>query len=352
VIQSDRATLVSDTAHGITDRAGVGVDHQIRAQTTKLVRRSIPTRGRDHAPGAKGTRQLHTDPTDPRRCARDQDVLAGSELSLCQRVVLGQQPARQPGGQLEIDPSRRQHQTAVNRDQLGARQVAALAHQQIGVVEPSGRHAHQDILGPRAGSSTSTQLQREPVRAGALTTAGTPVSMPHPPRAARAPDKVAGMEPLAQIVCAGDSYTIRRALAEDVATIVQLLAADQIGQDRDGGDLAPYQRAFASIDADSAQLLIVIADAADVVVGTLQLSFIPGLARSGALRAQIEAVRVAAPLRGRGVGAAMLSWAIEEAQRRDCALVQLTSDKRRSEAHRLYGRLGFVASHDGFKLRL
>ena len=89
-----------------------------------------------------------------------------------------------------------------------------------------------------------------------------------------------------------------------------------------------------------------------MVVGTLQLSFIPGLARRGALRAQIEAVRVAARLRGRGVGAAMLGWAIEEAKRRNCALVQLTSDKRRSEAHRLYGHLGFVASHDGFKLGL
>jgi GNAT superfamily N-acetyltransferase len=163
---------------------------------------------------------------------------------------------------------------------------------------------------------------------------------------------VARVQPLARIVCAGDSYVIRRALADDVASVVQLLASDQIAQDRDGGALAPYQRAFASIDADSAQLLVVVADAADIVVGTLQLSFIPGLARRGALRAQIEAVRVAARLRGRGVGAAMLLWAIEEAKRRDCALVQLTSDKRRSEAHRLYGRLGFVASHDGFKLRL
>jgi len=88
------------------------------------------------------------------------------------------------------------------------------------------------------------------------------------------------------------------------------------------------------------------------VVGTLQLSFIPGLARRGALRAQIEAVRVAASLRGRGLGAWLLGWAITEANNRDCGLVQLTSDRRRTDAHRLYGRLGFAASHDGFKLRL
>jgi GNAT superfamily N-acetyltransferase len=88
------------------------------------------------------------------------------------------------------------------------------------------------------------------------------------------------------------------------------------------------------------------------VVGTLQLTLIPGMARRGALRAQIEAVRVRENLRGRGLGSALLAWAVDEARRRGCALVQLTSDKRRAEAHRLYGRLGFEASHEGFKLRL
>jgi GNAT superfamily N-acetyltransferase len=131
-----------------------------------------------------------------------------------------------------------------------------------------------------------------------------------------------------------------------------LIAADQIGATRDGGDLAPYERAFATIDADPAQLLVVVTDERDDVVGTLQLTFIPGLARRGGLRAQIEGVRVRANLRGRGLGGALFEWAIEQARRRDCALVQLTSDTRREEAHRFYGRLGFVASHTGFKLRL
>jgi len=136
-----------------------------------------------------------------------------------------------------------------------------------------------------------------------------------------------------------------------VRAIVELIAADQIGATRDGGDLAPYERAFAAIDADPAQLLVVAADG-DAVAGTLQLTFIPGLARRGALRAQVEAVRVRADLRGRGLGHALVAWAIDEARRRGCALVQLTSDKRREEAHRLYGRLGFAATHDGFRLQL
>jgi GNAT superfamily N-acetyltransferase len=90
----------------------------------------------------------------------------------------------------------------------------------------------------------------------------------------------------------------------------------------------------------------------DEVVGTLQLTVIPGLARAGALRAQEEAVRVRADLRGRGIGEAMMRWVVAEARARGCALVQLTTDKRRADAHRFYARLGFTASHQGFKLRL
>jgi GNAT superfamily N-acetyltransferase len=160
------------------------------------------------------------------------------------------------------------------------------------------------------------------------------------------------VEPLSRISNSGGEFAIRRAVADDIEAIVALIAADQIGQDRDGGDLAPYAEAFAAIDADPAQLLVVVVDAPGAVVGTLQLTFIPGLARRGALRAQIEAVRVSQQLRGQGIGAELLGWAIQEAGRRGCALVQLTSDKRREGAHRLYGRLGFIASHEGFKLQL
>lgn len=84
----------------------------------------------------------------------------------------------------------------------------------------------------------------------------------------------------------------------------------------------------------------------------MQLSFLPGLARRGALRAQIEAVRVRQDYRRRGLGAALFRWAIEEARQRHCALVQLTTEKSRTEAQRFYERLGFVASHKGLKLSL
>ena len=156
----------------------------------------------------------------------------------------------------------------------------------------------------------------------------------------------------AELAIGEDVFAVRRAARGDVGPIVDLIAADQIGATRDGGDLAPYEAAFAAIDADPAQLLLVAVDAAGAVVATLQLTFIPGLARRGALRAQIEAVRVHPDLRGRGLGHALIAFAIDEARRRGCALVQLTSDVRRTDAARFYERLGFVASHTGFKLQL
>ena len=163
------------------------------------------------------------------------------------------------------------------------------------------------------------------------------------------------MDTLAVLAADSPRVMLRTATDADIVAIVSLIAADQLGAARDGlrdeADLAAYTAAFRSIDADPAHLLVV-AERDGQIVGTLQLSFLPGLARRGALRAQIEAVRVARSERGSGLGAAMMGWAIDEARRRGCALVQLTTDKTRADAHRFYARLGFVASHEGMKLAL
>jgi GNAT superfamily N-acetyltransferase len=163
------------------------------------------------------------------------------------------------------------------------------------------------------------------------------------------------MGTLAPVEVGRDGAVLREARREDVPAIVALIAADQLGATRDGvrdeTDREAYEQAFGAIDADPGHLLLV-AESGGEVVGTIQLSFLPGLARRGALRAQIEAVRVAESTRGSGLGGAMMTWAIDEARRRGCALVQLTSDKSRTDAHRFYERLGFVASHEGMKLKL
>lgn len=143
----------------------------------------------------------------------------------------------------------------------------------------------------------------------------------------------------------------RTATDDDLPAIVALLADDVIGAGREAATTDAYRAAFAAITADPRNHLVV-ADVGGVVAGTLQLTFIPGLSRMGAERAQIEAVRVAAAHRGGGLGRRMVGWAIDQARARGCRLVQLTSDKRRTDAIRFYASLGFEATHEGFKLAI
>lgn len=144
----------------------------------------------------------------------------------------------------------------------------------------------------------------------------------------------------------------RPATVDDLPAIVAMLADDVLGAARESpDDLAPYRAAFATVDSDPHQHLVV-ATRDDAVVGTLQLTLIPGLSRRGMLRAQIEGVRVHADERGTGLGTELFRWAISDARRRGAHLVQLTSDVQRPEAHRFYEKLGFSPTHVGFKLEL
>ena len=146
----------------------------------------------------------------------------------------------------------------------------------------------------------------------------------------------------------------RRARMDDLGAVVKMLADDPIGHMRESGAAEldkRYANAFAAIEQDPNQLLA-IAERNGQIIGVLQLSFIPGLTRSGMWRGQIEGVRVASAERGGGIGRAMIEWAIAEARRRGCGLVQLTSDKRRAGAHAFYEALGFQATHEGYKLPL
>ncbi|WOI63500.1 GNAT family N-acetyltransferase [Streptomyces fradiae] len=149
-----------------------------------------------------------------------------------------------------------------------------------------------------------------------------------------------------------NDLVIRRATVGDVPAIVALLADDPLGAQRESpDDLAPYLSAFERVVADPHQHLVIAVREGEVV-GTLHLTVIPGLSRRGATRSLIEAVRVHADARGTGLGTVLVEWAVEESRRQNCALVQLTSDVSRTDAHRFYERLGFTASHLGFKLAL
>ncbi|HEX6365309.1 MAG TPA: GNAT family N-acetyltransferase [Agromyces sp.] len=161
--------------------------------------------------------------------------------------------------------------------------------------------------------------------------------------------------PLATIDADGVPFILRRADRDHLPALIDLIAADALRANDDSSapeHRARYEAAFEAIDRDPAHTLVVAQDADGVVVGTMQLTLIPGLARGGALRMQVEAVRVGESARGLGLGSAMMRWAIDEARVSGAALVQLTSDVRRDGAHRFYERLGFEATHVGFKLFL
>ena len=146
--------------------------------------------------------------------------------------------------------------------------------------------------------------------------------------------------------------TIRRATKIDVPAIAALLADDFLGAQRESlDDMAPYFGAFAAIDRDPNQLLTVM-ELNGRIVGTMQMTFLRGLSMRGAVRAQIESVRIASDLRGQGFGADLMRWGVETARERGCRLVQLTSNAARPDAHRFYARLGFAHTHAGFKLDL
>ncbi|MDJ0778719.1 MAG: GNAT family N-acetyltransferase [Gammaproteobacteria bacterium] len=133
-----------------------------------------------------------------------------------------------------------------------------------------------------------------------------------------------------------------------------MLADDALGatRERPGEPLAPaYVDAFSAIQDDPNNELVVV-DVEGKLAGVMQLTFIPYLSHTGTWRCLIEGVRIARAHRGQGLGGDMIRWAIERARQRGCGLVQLTSDKQRPDALRFYGELGFVASHEGFKLKL
>ncbi len=146
----------------------------------------------------------------------------------------------------------------------------------------------------------------------------------------------------------------RSAAPDDLDPLIALLKDDAIAASRKtkpGDEGSAYADAFQAIMDDPNNDLIV-AEQNGMVIGFLQITFIPGLGRKGALRMQIEPVRIAAEHQNKGAGTALMQHAIELGHDRGAALAQLTTDKRRTEAHRFYERLGFEASHAGYKMVL
>ncbi|HET9072806.1 MAG TPA: GNAT family N-acetyltransferase [Acidimicrobiales bacterium] len=137
----------------------------------------------------------------------------------------------------------------------------------------------------------------------------------------------------------------------DAARIVALLDAGSLQAGReDPTDPAPYLEALAEIDATPGACVLV-AEADGEVVGVCQLVTFRHLQHRGRC-AELESLHVDAARRNQGIGTALVDEAARRARDADCYRLQLTSSQVRADAHRLYRRLGFVASHTGFELAL
>ncbi|WP_084125388.1 GNAT family N-acetyltransferase [Demequina sp. NBRC 110054] len=147
---------------------------------------------------------------------------------------------------------------------------------------------------------------------------------------------------------------IRRATPADLRSLLRLLGDDEVSASRgdaaDESDAPQLELALRAILDDPSNDLVVAVDHEDAPVGMLQLTRIPGLSRRGSTRLLVEGVRVDRRLRSAGIGTGMMRWVMDSAApATGAALVQLTSDARRDDAHRFYRGLGFDDSHVGFK---
>ena len=145
--------------------------------------------------------------------------------------------------------------------------------------------------------------------------------------------------------------SIRQASRDDLEAIVRLHEADDLGGHGDVWTIETrplYEAAYAAIAASPLSTLYVVEKDGEVVA-TFQLTFTRTLTNRGRLRASLESVQVREDQRSRGIGATMVAFAEKEARLRGAGLVQLTSNKKRTDAHRFYERLGYAKSHEGFK---
>ena len=152
----------------------------------------------------------------------------------------------------------------------------------------------------------------------------------------------------------GMEIEFRNARLEDVEKIVEMLADDKLGSERERFESPlpkSYYDAFSAIDSDPNNELI-LACLDEEIVGVQQVTFTPYLTFQGGWRATIEGVRTASSVRGQGIGSQLIGYAIRRAKTRGCHLVQLTTDKKRPEALHFYEQLGFSATHEGMKLKL
>ncbi|MFZ2528710.1 MAG: GNAT family N-acetyltransferase, partial [Rhodococcus sp. (in: high G+C Gram-positive bacteria)] len=148
------------------------------------------------------------------------------------------------------------------------------------------------------------------------------------------------------------TYRVQRAGRVDVPALAALLSDDESGRRRVDGEIAAYEEAYDAIVRDSAHYLAVVRADDDRIVGTMHLTIVPGLARGGTTRLQIDGVRVVSAERSLGVGTAMLGWAHEHGRHRGATFAQVTTAQARDRTGTFFARLGYDDSHVGLERAL
>ncbi len=148
-------------------------------------------------------------------------------------------------------------------------------------------------------------------------------------------------------------YRIEIAKKEQLPTIVGLLADDAIGAFlEEPSAMDVYEQAFDDIQKSPYAEIYVAVNEDGKVVACIQMSVVQCLVHRGEKRVEVAGLRVNRRIRKSGLGAKLLRHVMEEGKTRGAVVAQFTSNKARQDAHMFYERMGFTASHDGYKISL
>jgi GNAT superfamily N-acetyltransferase len=131
---------------------------------------------------------------------------------------------------------------------------------------------------------------------------------------------------------------VRSATASDLPGLLALYRELRPGDP----DLPPdrAEELWARMLADPA-VHVVVAERDGVVAASCMLAMVPNLASGGRPIGLVEHVITGARFRRRGLGQAVLRFALDRAWSRACCKVVLLSGVQRPEAHGLYESVGF-----------
>jgi GNAT superfamily N-acetyltransferase len=147
-----------------------------------------------------------------------------------------------------------------------------------------------------------------------------------------------------------DALCIRDAETDDLPGVLALYAQPDLD---DGVVLTLHdaERLFARF-ARYPDYTLYVAEQDGRIVGSFALLIMDNLGHLGAPSAIVEDVVVGPVLHGRGIGRAMMRFAIERCREKRCYKLSLSSNAKRERAHAFYESLGFERHGYSFRIAL